>query len=155
MISANSTLNILYLFIILFSAAVIGDNVNYFIGRYFSRRIKNGQGVTFIKKEYVEKTEKFYEKYGTKAVVLARFAPIIRTITPFFAGFGSLNYADFLFYDVIGGFAWVSLFLFGGYYFGNVQIVKDNFSLAIMAVIIISLIPGIVEIVRERYKKEL
>ncbi|HRY62201.1 MAG TPA: VTT domain-containing protein [Candidatus Paceibacterota bacterium] len=149
MITANSDLNIFFLLIILSVAAILGDSVNYSIGKYFSYRIKNGQNIPFVKQEYVEKTERFYEKYGNKTIFIARFVPVIRTMAPFFAGFGSLNYSSFIFYNIAGGLSWVALFLFGGYYFGNVQIVKDNFSAAIMFVIIVSIIPAIVECIRE------
>lgn len=145
MVSANSDLNVFYLFAILSVAAIIGDSVNYSIGKYFGHKIKNEHNIPFIKTDHVEMTEKFYEKYGNKTIVIARFVPILRTFAPFFAGFGSLNYRSFIFYNIAGGVAWVSLFLFGGHYFGNIPIVKDNFSTAIVIVIVCSLIPGIVE----------
>lgn len=154
MVSANSDLNLFYLFVILGVAAILGDNVNYSIGKYFGHRIKNGQNIPFIKKEHVEMTERFYAKYGNKTIVIARFVPMLRTLAPFFAGFGSLDYSSFIFYNIIGGLTWVSIFLFGGHYFGNIPIIKNNFSVAIIIVIIASLIPGVVEYIRERYKKE-
>lgn len=153
MISANSELDILSLFIILSLAAIIGDSVNYSVGKYFGMKIKNEKNIPFIKPEHVEKTEKFYEKYGNKTIVFARFVPILRTMAPFFAGFGSLNYANFIFYNITGGLFWVGLFLFGGYYLGNVQIIKDNFSIAIILIILLSLTPGVLEYLREKYKK--
>ncbi|HBM46008.1 MAG: hypothetical protein UT05_C0001G0015 [Parcubacteria group bacterium GW2011_GWF2_38_76] len=154
MISANSNINVFYLFIILSIAAILGDNLNYSVGKYFGLRIKNGQSIPFVKKEHVEKTERFYAKYGNKTIIIARFVPMLRTLAPFFAGFGSLNYGSFIFYNIIGGIMWVFLFLFGGHYFGNMPIVKNNFSIAIIVVIILSLTPGLFEFIREKYKKE-
>ena len=148
----GSSLNVFILWILLVSAAILGDTINYWIGHYIGPRAFSGN-IRFLKKEYLERTHAFYEKHGGKTIVLARFIPIIRTFAPFVAGIGAMRYRDFVIYNVFGAVLWVSIFLFGGYFFGNLPFVKDNFTLVILAIIFISVLPGIVEYLRERFRK--
>ena len=108
--------------------------------------------MSFVSQEYLYKTEKFYEKYGGKTIVLARFVPIIRTFAPFVAGIGKMNYFYFLFYNIIGGLVWVSIFLFGGYYLGTIPFIENNLTLVVIVIIALSLVPAIFEVIRERRK---
>lgn len=150
-LAALGSLNVLLLFLIILIAAVLGDTINYWIGYYLGPRVFR-EKARFFKREYLDSTQEFYSKYGSKTIVLARFIPIIRTFAPFIAGIGSMNYTRFLLYNVIGGLAWVALFLFGGYFLGTLEIVKNNFSLFILAIIFISVIPGIIEFLRHKLK---
>jgi membrane-associated protein len=147
--AALGSLDVKVLFVLLGIAAVAGDTVNYWIGHYIGPKVFQ-QDVRFLKKEYLERTHEFYERHGGKTIIIARFMPIIRTFAPFVAGVGSMTYARFLSYNVIGGVAWISLFVFGGYYFGNLPTVKHNFTLVILAIIFISILPGIIEFLRQR-----
>jgi membrane-associated protein len=145
-------LNIWVLFALLSLAAILGDTVNYWIGHYIGPRAFSGN-IRFLKKEYLDRTHAFYEKYGGKAIILARFVPIIRTFAPFVAGVGAMTYGKFLTYNVIGGVAWVATFLFAGYFFGNLPAVQKNFTFVILAIIIISVMPAVIEILKERLRK--
>ncbi|MES0360293.1 MAG: DedA family protein [Anaerolineales bacterium] len=149
--AALGSLNPIALFLILTAAAILGDTLNYWIGHYIGPRAFSGN-VRFLKKEYLDRTHGFYEKHGGKTIILARFIPIIRTFAPFVAGIGAMTYSSFFFYNVIGAVAWVGLFVFGGYFFGNLQFVKDNFTIVIMAIIVISVLPGVFEFAREKFK---
>jgi membrane-associated protein len=143
------SLNVVLLFFLLSAAAIIGDTVNYWIGHYVGPRAFNGE-IRFLKKEYLDRTHEFYERHGGKTIILARFIPIIRTFAPFVAGIGAMTYGHFIAYNVIGGILWVALFVFGGYFFGNLKFVQDNFSLVVLAIIFISVLPGVVEFLKER-----
>lgn len=145
----GSSLNILGLFLLLAVAAVGGDTVNYWIGHYIGPRAFSGN-IRFLKKEYLDRTHAFYEKHGGKTIIIARFVPIIRTFAPFVAGVGRMSYWHFITYNVVGGIAWVALFTFGGYFFGNLPFVKDNFSLVVIAIILISVMPAVIEVLKER-----
>jgi membrane-associated protein len=147
----GSALNIWALYFLLIGAAVGGDNVNYWIGRLIGRRAFSGE-IRFLKKAYLERTEVFYQKHGGKAVILARFAPILRTFAPFVAGVGKMSYGRFVSYDIVGGITWVSLFTWGGYFFGNLPFVKENFSFVVLAIIFISLLPAFFEILKSRLR---
>ncbi|MBF0555103.1 MAG: DedA family protein [Nitrospirae bacterium] len=153
-ISAISTLELHWLIIALSLAAIIGDNVNYWVGRYLGPKVFQYENSRLLNKEYLERTRKFYDKYGAKAVVLARFAPIIRTFAPFVAGIGKMNYRRFIVYSIIGSLCWVGIFLSGGYFFGNIPIVKRNFTVVIFVIIIISLMPAVIGYLRQRYEKK-
>jgi membrane-associated protein len=142
-------LNIGILFVLLSAAAILGDTVNYWIGHIIGPRAFSGN-IRFLKKEYLDRTHAFYEKHGGKTIIIARFIPIIRTFAPFVAGVGAMTYGKFISYNVIGGLAWMALFTLGGYFFGNLPFVQDNFSLVIIAIIIISVMPAIIEFIRER-----
>ncbi len=146
--AASGALKILPLFLLLAVAAIVGDTVNYWIGRTIGSRLLAQEHSKFIQKKHVERTQKFFEKYGAKAIVLARFVPIVRTFAPFIAGVGQMSYKKFFSFNVIGGLLWISLFTFGGYFFGNIPIVKQNFGLVVIMIIILSLVPMIVEVVR-------
>lgn len=150
--AAQEVLSIWVVAFVLVVAAVLGDSVNYAIGRrigasYFEKR-------KLIKKEYMDKTNTFYEKHGKKTIILARFVPIVRTFAPFVAGIGKMNYRDFLMYNVIGGMLWVSLFVFAGYFFGNLEAVQNNFSAFILLIIVVSVVPLVWEYVRHRWGKK-
>jgi membrane-associated protein len=146
---ANS-LHIGWLFILLSAAAVLGDSANYTIGKYLGEMILRHQGKWFLKKEHIDCTHQFYEKYGAKTIVLARFVPIVRTFAPFIAGVGEMTYLKFFSYNVVGGILWVTLFVFGGYFFGNIPIIKRNFTFVIFAIIIISIMPAVIEVIRQK-----
>ena len=143
-------LDVRLLFLLLSVAAIIGDSVNYYIGRYMGPKVFQKGNSRIFKKEYLDKTHKFYEKYGGKTIILARFIPIVRTFAPFVAGVGAMSYGRFAAFNIAGGTAWVGLFVFGGYYFGGLQIVRQNFSIVILAIIFISMLPGLVEFIRHK-----
>ena len=146
---AQGSMNVFVLFVLLSLAAILGDTVNYWIGHYIGPKAFSGN-VRFLKKEYMDRTHAFYEKHGGKTIILARFIPIIRTFAPFVAGIGAMTYSHFIVYNVIGGVLWVGLFTFGGYFFGNLPFVKDNFIIVILTIIFISVLPAVVEFVRAR-----
>jgi len=146
--AASGAFNIVWLFLILFSAAVIGDSINYAIGKFFGEKLVRHGGRHFLKKEHIEKTHMFYQKYGGKTIILARFVPIVRTFAPFVAGIGRMDYFRFFIYNVVGALLWVGLFVLGGYYFGNIPVIKDNFFIVITAVIVFSIVPVIVEFLK-------
>ncbi|MBU2026469.1 MAG: DedA family protein [Proteobacteria bacterium] len=143
-------LEVEWLFITLSIAAVAGDTVNYSIGHYIGPRVFHDGKYRFLKREYLERTHRFYEKHGGKTIVIARFIPIIRTFAPFVAGIGEMNYPRFISYNVFGGVAWIGIFIFGGYFFGNLPVIKNNFTLVIIAIIILSILPGVIEYFRQR-----
>jgi membrane-associated protein len=148
-VDQTGTLNIGLLFVLLAAAAIAGDTANYFIGQFIGLRIFE-MNIPFLKKEYLDRTHQFYEKYGGKTIILARFVPIVRTFAPFVAGVGSMTYGRFITYNVIGGIAWIALFVFGGYFIGNIPLIKDNFSIVTVLIILISVTPIAVEFVRNR-----
>jgi membrane-associated protein len=150
--AAIGSLDVTLLFILLAVAAIIGDTVNYWIGAYVGPRAFSGE-IRFLKKEYLDRTHRFYERYGPGTIILARFVPIVRTFAPFVAGIGAMNYGRFIAYNVIGGVAWVALFVFGGYWFGNLPFVKEHFTLVVLAIIVISVIPLAVEVLRARLRR--
>lgn len=142
-----------FLFLLLAAAAVLGDTVNYAIGHVIGPRVFQSR-YRFLNREHLLKAERFYEKYGGKTIILARFMPIIRTLAPFVAGVGKMDYPRFLAFNMIGGVAWVALFLFGGYFFGNIPAVEKNFSLVILVIIVLSVLPAIVEFMKSRMQKK-
>lgn len=147
--AALGSLNPIYLFLLLTVAAILGDTVNYSIGKYIGPRAFSGD-IKFLKQEHMDKTQEFYEKHGGKAIILARFIPIIRTFAPFVAGIGTMKYRKFIAYNVIGGIVWVAIFTSLGYFFGNIEFVKKNFELVIFAIIFISFIPPVLEVLKAR-----
>jgi len=149
-IAAIGSLNIWLLFLLLLAAAILGDTINYSIGSLLSRRVLGEEKIPLIKKKHLDKTHEFFEKYGGKTIVIARFVPIVRTFAPFVAGVGKMSYPQFLSFNVVGGFAWITLFTFGGYFFGNLSVVKHNFSLIVLAIILLSVVPIIIELIRNR-----
>ena len=143
-LSAIGSLRFASLFVVFFLAAVLGDTANYHIGQKIGSKIMEKEKVRFINKEHLKKAHLFYEKYGALTIVLGRFIPIIRTFVPFVSGIGEMSYPKFLLFNVLGGLMWVLLFLGGGYFFGNLPVVKDHFSFVIIAIILISLIPAVI-----------
>ena len=148
--AALGALDVRLLFVLLSVAAVLGDTVNYAIGHFVGPKVFHYERSRFFNPEHLRKTHRFYEKYGGKTIIIARFVPIVRTFAPFVAGIGAMTYLRFLAYNVIGGVLWVAVCLFAGYFFGNLPIVKKNFSLAIIAIVILSVMPAVVEYVRHR-----
>ncbi len=148
--AARGSLHVLGLFLVLAAAAVLGDTVNYWIGYVVGPKVFHKENVRVFKKEYLERTHSFYEKYGPETIIIARFVPIIRTFAPFVAGIGRMSYWRFISYNVLGGVGWVALFVFGGYFFGNIPFVRRRFTLVIAAIILISLIPALLEFLRQR-----
>ncbi len=144
--AATGILNALILFLIFGVAAILGDTVNYWIGYYFGEKVFG----KFIKAEHIEKTRLFFERHGKKTIVLARFVPIIRTFAPFVAGVGKMNYFTFFSYNIIGGVIWVMIFVFSGFYFGNIPYVKNNLTLIVLFIIIISFIPAVFEYLKHK-----
>jgi membrane-associated protein len=149
----NSPLNIAVLFLCLAIAAILGDTVNYWIGHYIGPRVFT-EKIPFLKKEYLDRTHIFYEKHGGITIFLARFMPIIRTFAPFVAGVGAMTYGRFIVYNIFGGLMWTALFTVGGYFFGNLEIVRNNFSLVIVAIVVISVIPIFTEMIKGRMNKK-
>lgn len=149
-LSAIGGLNIVLITVLLIIAAIIGDTVNYHIGKYIGPKVFHKENVRFLNKKHLIKTHEFYERHGGKTIIIARFVPIIRTFAPFVAGMGSMSYARFIVYNVVGGVLWVVLLVFAGYFFGNIPIVKKNFTLVIFAIIFISILPGVIAYLNEK-----
>jgi membrane-associated protein len=148
-LAASGSFKILPLYIVLLLAAILGDTINYTIGHKIGpRAFKMNSGL--LKKEYLEKAQAFYEKHGGKAIFFARFFPILRTFAPFVAGVGTMSYIKFISYNIIGAFCWVTLFTFLGYFFGNIPFIEDNFHYAIVFIVLISIIPIVIEVVKTR-----
>jgi membrane-associated protein len=148
--AATGSLSLWVLLGLLIVAAVIGDTVNYWIGHFLGRRLLAAERFRVIKPEHLAYTHEFYEKYGGKTIIIARFVPIVRTFAPFVAGLGSMSYGRFMSYNVIGGVLWVAICTVAGYLFGNLPFVKDNFSVVVLAIIALSLVPAIWELMRAR-----
>lgn len=151
--ATGSQLNPHLLFLLMSVAAVLGDTANYWIGHKIGPRAFHAENARFFKRKYLEKTHAFYVKYGGKTIVLARFIPIIRTFAPFVAGIGEMPYGRFIAYNVFGGLLWVALFVYGGYFFGQLPLVKRHFHLVILAIVIISVMPPVIEYARHRWGK--
>lgn len=144
-------LNIWLLIPMLFVAAILGDNVNYFIGKKIGRKVFEIKGIRkIIKEEYLTRTEAFYEKHGGRTIIMARFVPIVRTFAPFVAGIGAMNYRKYILYCIVGGILWVSLLTLAGFYFGNLEFVKKNFELVVFAIIFISLVPMLLQLFKPK-----
>lgn len=145
----ETDLRIGVLWAILCVAAVLGDLVNYHIGKYLGHRAFSGR-YRLLKVEYLRMTQEFYEKHGGKTIIYARFIPIVRTFAPFVAGIGTMSYVKFASFNVIGGIAWITSFLFLGYFFGGIPVIKDNFTYVIFGIIFVSILPAFVEVMRKR-----
>jgi len=152
-VAALGALDIVRLWMLLAFAAILGDSINYWIGRKGGGWIVTHWNGKLIRPAHLERAHRFYEKHGPKMVIFARFVPIVRTFAPFVAGISRMSYRTFLAYDMFSGLAWVSLFVFGGYFFGNLPAVKSHFSIVIVAIIVISLLPMIYEVWRARRDK--
>ncbi len=150
--AALGSLDPAWLFGLLTVAAILGDTVNYGVGHFIGPKVFHFEDSRFFRKEYLERTHQFYEKHGGKTIIIARFMPIIRTFAPFVAGVGSMSYRKFIVYNVSGAILWIGIFIFGGYLFGNIPAVKRNFTLVIMVIIFLSILPGIIEILRHKYR---
>ncbi len=146
--AAQGSLDIILLFIILSVAAILGDSLNYSIGNYFGEKVFSRS--RFFKKEYLERTKEFYKIHGGKTIIIARFIPIIRTFAPFVAGVGRMHYPKFLAFNITGGLAWIFLFLFTGYFFGTIPLIKENLTLVIIIIIFLSILPPIIEYIRSK-----
>ncbi|KAA0991150.1 DedA family protein [Dyadobacter aurulentus] len=154
-IAANEStgLNVWLIIILLIIAALLGDNLNYFVGKKLGGEIKKRERILFLKREYLEKTEAFYEKHGGSTVIMARFIPIVRTVAPFVAGAGSMNYSKYIIYCVLGALLWVPALTLLGFFFGNMEIVKKNFELVIFAIIGLSILPMIFGYFKSKFAK--
>jgi membrane-associated protein len=148
--AALGSLNLTWLLVLLTIAAILGDTINYWIGNYIGPKVFQMQNSRVFRKEYLDRTHQFYEKYGPITIVIGRFIPIIRTFAPFLAGVGSMTYGKFLTYNVVGGILWIASFTLGGYFFGNLPFVRKNFTFVIVAIIVISVMPTVIEYVRQR-----
>ena len=150
----ENDLNVHILVLLITCAAIIGDAVNYAIGQFFGNKLFGNPKSKIFKQSYLDKTHAFYEKHGGKTIILARFVPIIRTFAPFVAGMGKMSYRHFAIFNVVGGIIWATLFTYAGFLFGGFEFVQNNLKLLIVAIIIVSIIPGVVEVWRNRSKKE-
>lgn len=150
----ETALNIVFMWVLLIVAAILGDLVNYHIGKYIGPKAFSGQ-YKLLKPAYLNKTHAFYERYGGKTIIYARFIPIVRTFAPFVAGVGTMSYSKFAMYNVVGGIAWVTSFLFLGYFFGGLPVIKDNFTYVIFLIIIVSVLPPVFQVWKERRKSRM
>ena len=153
-LSATTSLQIIFVYFLLLAAAVLGDTVNYWAGHFVGPRVFE-KDTKLFKREHLLRAHKFYEKYGGRAIVLARFIPIVRTFAPFVAGIAKMSYGHFLLYNVLGGALWVSLFVWGGYFFGNLPFVKANFHYVVVVIIVLSVSPLILEWLKSKTSKKL
>ena len=151
--AAKGSFNVFILWGALAVAAVLGDTVNYWIGHTVGPRVFR-EDVRWLKREYLERTQAFYEKHGGKTILLARFVPIVRTFAPFVAGVGKMRYSYFLTYNVVGGILWTTIFIWAGYFFGGLPLVEKNFSLVIIAIVLISVMPAVIEVIKARREKK-
>ena len=150
--AALGSLDVGLIIILLSIAAIAGDTVNYWIGYLVGPKVFSKEKSRLFNKEYLDRTHHFYQKYGGKTIIIARFIPIIRTFAPFVAGIGRMTYKRFIIYNILGGIGWIVTFVLGGYFFGNIPLVKNNFALIILAIIIISILPAIIEYLRQRHQ---
>jgi membrane-associated protein len=150
--AATGALDVGVLFVLLAVAAIVGDSVNYWFGQRLGPRVFE-EDMRFLRREYLVRTQKFYEKHGGKTIFLARFIPIIRTFAPFVAGVGTMRYRKFIVYNVVGALAWTSIFIFAGYFFGNIPFVRANFGLVVIAIILISVLPVGFEVIQHRFRR--
>ncbi len=149
-IAAVGDMNIHIMVLVLLVAAILGDAVNFMIGKYFGSRLFANPDSKIFRRAYLNKTHAFYEKHGGKTIIIARFVPIVRTFAPFVAGMGNMNYGQFIRYNVIGAVLWVVLFSYAGYFFANIPVVKNNLGLVLGGIIVLSILPGVVEIIRAK-----
>ena len=149
--AASGSLSITGMFVLLAVCAIVGDAVNYWLGSKFGAQAAAGK-LPLVKAEHIKRTHEFYERHGGKTIILARFIPIIRTFAPFVAGAGTMPYQRFAAYNIAGGTAWVGIMLFAGFFFGNIPVVKNNFSLVVLGIIIVSVIPGVIAVWQERQR---
>lgn len=148
----NMPIHIGWLMLVLFAAAVLGDSCNYMIGHFFGKKLFSNPNSRIFKQSYLEKTHNFYRKYGGKTIIIARFVPIVRTFAPFVAGMGRMHYYYFMLYNVSGGALWILLFAMTGYFFGNVPFVQHNLKILVVAIIVVSILPAVIEVIRAKIK---
>jgi len=153
MFSAAGAIDISKIWPLLVLAAIAGDNVNYAVGNYIGPKVFHYENSRIFKKEYLLKTHAFYEKYGGMTIILAKYVPIVRTFAPFVAGVGAMTYPKFLMFNVVGGFTWVTVIMLSGYYFGNIPVVKNNFTLVVLAIVFVSILPGIIGYLKHRQSR--
>lgn len=151
-LAAAGAMDIRILIMLLITSAVLGDTVNYWVGYYVGEKILEFENSRILNKRHLERTHQFYEKYGGKTIIIARFIPVIRTFAPFVAGIGKMTYSRFIAYNIIGGTMWITLFLLSGFFFGNIPFVKKNLTIFIILIIVLSILPGIIEYVRVNRK---
>lgn len=149
-LSAKGALNPYGVTTLMIIAAIIGDTLNYWIGYRLGPKVFRSESSRWLNRQHLERTHQFYEKYGGKTIIFARFMPIVRTFAPFVAGIGRMSYGQFLIYNVVGGILWIVIFMLAGFWFGNIPIVKRNFTLVILGIIFVSILPGVVEYLRAR-----
>ena len=152
-LAAKGGLNVFTVFVLLSIAAILGDTVNYWVGKIVGPRVFSSENSRWLNKEHLQRTHEFYEKYGGKTIIIARFMPIIRTFAPFVAGIGQMSYGKFILYNIVGGIVWIGGFLYAGYFFGNIPVIKRNFTLVVFAIIIVSVLPAVFEYWRSRRAK--
>lgn len=148
--AASGYLDITKTLALLSAAAILGDTVNYWMGSLIGAKVFHYENSRIFRKKYLDKTHRFYEKYGGKTIIIARFVPIVRTFAPFVAGVGAMTYLKFLAYNIAGGILWIFSITLAGYYFGNIPVVKNNFTIVIIAIVLISVLPGVIEYMRNR-----
>jgi len=153
--AATGSLHLGFLFLLLGGAAVLGDTANYWIGYFFGPKMVHQGKIRLVRQKHLDRTHAFFERYGGKTIVIARFVPVVRTLAPFVAGLGTMSYRRFMAYNAVGGLGWVTICLLGGYFFGNLRIVKENFSLAILVIIFLSILPGLIEFARAWRRRRL
>lgn len=151
--AAIGSFNLFLLLGLLFVAAFLGDTANYWIGHFFGQKIIDNPKIPFINQKHIDETQEFYKKHGGKTIFLARFVPIVRTFAPFVAGIGKMHYGDFIKYNLTGGFVWVFGFVLLGFFFGNIPVVKENFSIVVLAIVALSVAPMVYEVVKSKIKK--
>lgn len=149
----TNNINVHIMALALILAAILGDSSNYLIGRFFGEKLFSNRDSKIFKQSYLEKTHGFYEKYGGKTIILARFVPIVRTFAPFVAGMGHMNYRHFSVFNVTGGIIWVVIFIYTGYFFGGLPFVQENLKLLILGIIVVSVLPGVIEVIRNKRSK--
>jgi membrane-associated protein len=149
-LAAAGSIQLLPIHLIFCLAAISGDTVNYAIGHYLRDKVARRESIRFIKKEYLDRTTEFFNRHGSATIILARFVPIIRTFAPFVAGVGSMPYRKFISFNAIGGILWVSIALFAGFFFGNIPVVKDNFSIVVLGIVVVSLLPVVFTLIKNK-----
>jgi len=152
-LAALGSLDVRLIIALLITASFSGDNVNYWVGRFTGPRVFHSESSRFLNRKHLDRTRHFYEKYGRKTIIIARFVPIVRTFAPFVAGIGRMRYGSYVLFSIAGGVLWITSLVLSGYFFGNIPVVKNNFSLVILAIIIISVMPGVIEYLRHRFGK--
>jgi membrane-associated protein len=154
MFAGRGALNPHLLFLVLASAAIVGDNTNYWVGRYLGPRVLRNDDSRIFRKKYLDKTREYFEKYGAVTIVIARFVPIVRTFAPFVAGVGAMSYPKYLSFSLFGAFLWVGICVYAGFFLGNIPVIRDNFELAVLLIIGVSLLPPFIEWARHRFLKK-